>query len=334
MGSTTVSSQAGKPEWLDALRELIFKTISPSPSANNELYKSFLEAPFYGVHSSVDSDGGGTAGQDNEPKAAAISLLARGDVYYSTTKGSWILCQDGCADCAECLLQSKPSLKWTLRRRESAFNSSSQELQLTVVPQLDDSFHMRNLRRRSHVYVTLVPPPPPRPLQSSELAKSSAAGLKRAKLGGKRSIARGRGGLVKRTLVQGSKPLTRRRKQLLRVSSSLNLQQVSSRPDELCPSFSAGELEKAPPPGNATATATVTAPPDTGDRLSLLMLFEPTKPTISSDNESLSSELADVFPVGRGTSIRGNCHDSLSLLPTALLMLGYCFVRRIDAVAL
>ncbi|XP_008212065.1 uncharacterized protein LOC103317099 isoform X2 [Nasonia vitripennis] len=185
LGSRVSALGGGEPEWLDALREFIFKTISPSPSANIGLYKSFLEAPFYGAR------------RPSEPNAAAASLLARGDVHYSTAKGRWILCQEGCADCAECLLQSKPSLKWSLRRREPAFNSSSHELQLTVVPQLDDSFHMRNLRRRSHVYVTLLPQP----------AQSSA-----------------RPGLSKRS---AGPTLTRRGKRLLRVSP--RPRQVSSR---------------------------------------------------------------------------------------------------------
>ncbi|XP_076231285.1 uncharacterized protein LOC143177302 [Calliopsis andreniformis] len=143
--SAVQRSQSPKspPYWEHILREFVFKTISPPPPGNNHLYRRLLEAPFYGGPFPI------------VPNDVASVVLSRGDVYY-LPNGHWLFCQEGCADCEVCTVHTYPSVKWTLRRikRPSSHGPQRQDLQLTVIPQIDGSYHMNNLWPRSYVYVT------------------------------------------------------------------------------------------------------------------------------------------------------------------------------------
>ncbi|XP_053974180.1 uncharacterized protein LOC128874009 [Hylaeus volcanicus] len=131
------------PYWEYILREFVFKTISPPPPGNNDLYKRLLDAPLYGgPFPIVSSD-------------AASVVLSRGDVYY-LPNGHWLLCQEGCNDCEPCIEHTHPTVKWILRRikRLPSHGPARHDLQLTIVPQIDGSYHMSNLWPRSYVYVS------------------------------------------------------------------------------------------------------------------------------------------------------------------------------------
>ncbi|XP_017890369.1 uncharacterized protein LOC108631143 [Ceratina calcarata] len=142
---TSVSNQSfNVPSyWEHILREFVFKTISPPPPGNNRLYKSLLEAPFYAGPVPVVA------------KDASSVVLSRGDVYYQPND-RWLFCQQGCKDCDACLEQTHPVVKWVLRRikRVSSYGSNRHDLQLTIVPQIDGSYHMRTLWPQSYIYVT------------------------------------------------------------------------------------------------------------------------------------------------------------------------------------
>ncbi|XP_034195534.1 uncharacterized protein LOC117611627 [Osmia lignaria lignaria] len=136
-------SLAVQPYWEHMLREFVFKTISPPPPGNNRLYKRLLDAPFYaGPFPMVSND-------------VPSITLSRGDVYY-LPNGHWLFCQEGCISCEVCSEHTHPTVKWVLRRvrRYSTQGSSRHDLQLTIIPQTDGSYHMNNLWPRSYVYVT------------------------------------------------------------------------------------------------------------------------------------------------------------------------------------
>ncbi|XP_076647422.1 uncharacterized protein LOC143356004 [Halictus rubicundus] len=131
------------PYWEYILREFVFKTISPPPSSNINLYKRLLDAPLYGGPFPTGPNDGGSA------------VLSRGDVYY-LPNSNWLLCQEGCVDCEVCTEHTHPVLKWVLRRikRLPVHGQERQDLQLTLIPRIDGSHLMRSLWPRSHVYVT------------------------------------------------------------------------------------------------------------------------------------------------------------------------------------
>ncbi|XP_003705843.2 uncharacterized protein LOC100884006 [Megachile rotundata] len=134
-------SLSAQPYWEHILREFVFKTISPP--GNNQLYKRLLDAPFYaGPFPILSND-------------VSSVVLSRGDVYY-LPNGHWLFCQEGCIDCEVCSEYTHPIVRWVLRRlrRYSTQGSTRHDLQLTVIPQTDGSYHMRNLSPRSYVYVT------------------------------------------------------------------------------------------------------------------------------------------------------------------------------------
>ncbi|XP_031838694.1 uncharacterized protein LOC116429660 [Nomia melanderi] len=131
------------PYWDHLLRESVLKTISPPPSSNINLYKRLLDAPFYGGPFPVLS---------NDTDRV---VLSRGDVYY-LPNSNWILCQEGCVNCEVCADHTHPVLKWVLRRvkRRPWHGQPRQDFQLTLIPQKDGSYLMKNLWPRSFVYVT------------------------------------------------------------------------------------------------------------------------------------------------------------------------------------
>ena len=124
------------PYWQIILREFVFKTISAPPTHNDILYKKILEAPFYG-------------GPFPEPTNDENALISRGDVYH-TSDGRWILCQEGCVNCHSCTIEKNPTVKWSLKRvkRITSQGSPKWDLQLTVVPQVDENFH--NIRKSQY----------------------------------------------------------------------------------------------------------------------------------------------------------------------------------------
>ncbi|KAG7198005.1 hypothetical protein KM043_016230 [Ampulex compressa] len=141
--AVTQGSRNPRPYWEHMLREVVFKTFSPSPSGNYAMYKHLLEAPLYDGPLPVDS------------KDEVSLVLSRGDIYYMPND-RWVLCQESCTDCEACTRLKNPTAKWILRRikRHSSHGSSRYDLQITIIPQEDGSFHMRNLWPRSYVYVT------------------------------------------------------------------------------------------------------------------------------------------------------------------------------------
>ncbi|XP_017758276.1 PREDICTED: uncharacterized protein LOC108549420 [Eufriesea mexicana] len=131
------------PFWEHILRESVFRTISLAAPGNYQLYRRLLEAPFHGGPvPSISSD-------------ASSVILSRGDVHQ-LPNGRWLFCQQGCIDCGLCIDHTHPTVKWVLRgiKRVSSHGATRQDLQLTIVPQLDGSYHMRSLWPQSYVYVT------------------------------------------------------------------------------------------------------------------------------------------------------------------------------------
>lgn len=129
--------------WEHIIREFVFRTISPPPTGNYYLYRRVLEAPFYnGPFPIVSSD-------------ATNVVLSRGDVYHLPS-GHWLFCQQGCTECALCNDHTHSTVKWVLRRikRISSHGGTRHDLQVTIVPQIDGSYHMRSLWSQSYVYVT------------------------------------------------------------------------------------------------------------------------------------------------------------------------------------
>ncbi|EFN75944.1 hypothetical protein EAI_14063 [Harpegnathos saltator] len=133
------------PPWEYIVREIILKSVIPSPADADAPHRRPLDASFYGgpvaVYSSDDVN----------------VVLSRGNVYH-LLNGHWMLCQDGCVDCEPCVAQRNPSFKWALRRikRLPASDPPRHHLQLTITPQADAAghFHASNLWPNSYVYVT------------------------------------------------------------------------------------------------------------------------------------------------------------------------------------
>lgn len=151
LNSGAFGYQAETPYWEFILREFLFKTISPPPPANYDLYKRLLDAPFYRGPFP-------TSTVNDDDLAAARGLLSRGYVYH-LADGGWIICQEGCTDCDVCKdheTVTTPTVKWTLRRikRPVPFARPRYDLQLTVSPQADGTFHTKNLYTVPYVYVT------------------------------------------------------------------------------------------------------------------------------------------------------------------------------------
>lgn len=142
--STSNPSISTLSYWEQILRDSVFKTISPSPSCNHQLYKRLLEAPFYDGPFPIVSNS-----TDNSV------VLSRGHVYH-LPKGHWLFCQQGCTECGACVDHTHPTVKWVLRRikRISSHGATRHDLQLTIVPQIDGSYHTRSLWSQSYVYVT------------------------------------------------------------------------------------------------------------------------------------------------------------------------------------
>lgn len=129
--------------WEHIIREFVFRTISPPPTGNYHLYRRVLEAPFYNGPFPI------------APSDATDVVLSRGDVYHLPS-GHWLFCQQGCTECALCNDHTHATVKWVLRRikRISSHGGSRHDLQVTIVPQIDGSYHMRSLWPQSYVYVT------------------------------------------------------------------------------------------------------------------------------------------------------------------------------------
>ncbi|XP_018311409.1 uncharacterized protein [Mycetomoellerius zeteki] len=131
------------PPWEYMLREIILKSVGPSPLDTNAPHKRPLDASYYGGPVAVYSD---------DDKNV---ILSRGNVYH-LLNGHWILCQDGCVDCEPCAVQRNPIFTWILRRIKQPPNSIStrHDLQLTIMPQTSNHFHASNLWPNYYVYVT------------------------------------------------------------------------------------------------------------------------------------------------------------------------------------
>lgn len=131
------------PPWEYMLHEIILKSINPPLLNTNTPHKRPLDASFYGgpvdVYSNDDVN----------------VVLSRGDIYR-LANGRWILCQEGCVNCEPCAIHRNPLFKWILRRleRSSLSDPPQHDLQLTIMPQTDDRFYIRNTERNSYVYVT------------------------------------------------------------------------------------------------------------------------------------------------------------------------------------
>lgn len=127
------------------VREIILKSVIPSPADANAPHRRPLDVSFYGgpvaVYSSDDVN----------------VILSRGNVYH-LLNGHWMLCQDGCVDCEPCVAQRNPSFKWILRKvkRLPASDPAWHDLQLTIMPQEEGRFHASNLWPNSYVYVTFL----------------------------------------------------------------------------------------------------------------------------------------------------------------------------------
>lgn len=124
------------------LREIILKSVIPSPLNTNASYK-LPDASYYGGPVAVYSN-------DDENV-----ILSRGNIYR-LLNGHWMLCQDGCIDCEPCVLQRNPSFTWILRRIKQPSNSDAtrHDLQLTIMPQANDRFHASNFWPNYYVYMT------------------------------------------------------------------------------------------------------------------------------------------------------------------------------------
>ncbi|XP_011702549.1 PREDICTED: uncharacterized protein LOC105458729 [Wasmannia auropunctata] len=131
------------PPWEYMLREIILKSVAPSPLDANAPYKRPLDATYYGGPAAAYSDDGKNV------------ILSRGNVYR-LLNGHWMLCQDGCVDCEPCAVQRNPLFTWILRRIKQPPNSilARHDLQLTIMPQASDHFHASNLWPNYYVYVT------------------------------------------------------------------------------------------------------------------------------------------------------------------------------------
>ncbi|XP_011057139.1 PREDICTED: uncharacterized protein LOC105147666 [Acromyrmex echinatior] len=131
------------PPWEYMLREIILKSVSPSPLDTNAPYKRPLDATYYG---------GPVAAYSDDDKNV---ILSRGNVYH-LLNGHWILCQDGCVDCEPCAVQRNPIFTWILRRIKQPPNSipTRHDLQLTIMPQTSNHFHASNFWANYYVYVT------------------------------------------------------------------------------------------------------------------------------------------------------------------------------------
>ncbi|XP_018394849.1 PREDICTED: uncharacterized protein LOC108773513 [Cyphomyrmex costatus] len=131
------------PPWEYMLREIILKSVNPSPLDSNAPLKRPLDASYYG---------GPVAAYSDDDKNV---ILSRGNVYH-LLNGHWILCQDGCVDCEPCAVQRNPVFTWILRRIKQPPNSvaTRHDLQLTIMPQTSNHFHASNLRPNYYVYVT------------------------------------------------------------------------------------------------------------------------------------------------------------------------------------
>lgn len=131
------------PPWEYIVREIILKSVTPSPADASAPHRRPLDASFYG---------GPLAVYSNDDVNV---VLSRGNVYH-LPNGHWMLCQDGCVDCEPCVAQRNPPFKWVLRRvkRLPASDPPRHDLQLTIMPQADGHFHASNLWPNSYVYVT------------------------------------------------------------------------------------------------------------------------------------------------------------------------------------
>lgn len=131
------------PPWEYIVRDIILKSVTPSPADADAPHRRPLDASFYG---------GPVAVYSNDDVNV---VLSRGDVYH-LLNGHWMLCQDGCVDCEPCVAQRNPSFKWILRmvKRLSTSDPPRHDLQLTIMPQADGHFHASNLWPNSYVYVT------------------------------------------------------------------------------------------------------------------------------------------------------------------------------------
>lgn len=127
--------------WEYMLREIILKSVTPSPLDANVPHKRPLDVSYYG---------GPVAAYDDKD-----DILSRGNVYR-LLNGHWMLCQDECIDCEPCKVQRNPLFKWILQRIKKPPNSklSRHDLQLTIMPQANDHFHTGNLWPNYYVYVT------------------------------------------------------------------------------------------------------------------------------------------------------------------------------------
>ncbi|XP_032686010.1 uncharacterized protein LOC116851079 [Odontomachus brunneus] len=131
------------PPWEYIVREVILKSVTPSPADADVPHRRPLDASFYG---------GPVAVYSNDDVNV---VLSRGNVYH-LPNGHWMLCQDGCVDCEPCVAQRNPPFKWILRRVKQlpASDPPRHDLQLTIMPQADGYFHASNLWPNSYVYVT------------------------------------------------------------------------------------------------------------------------------------------------------------------------------------
>lgn len=125
------------------LREIIVKSVIPSPLDASVPHKRPLDASYYGGPIATSND-------DDEDV-----VLSRGNVYR-LLNGHWMLCQDGCIDCEPCKAQRNPLFTWILHRIKQLPNSklTRHDLQLTIMPQANDHFHVGNLSPNYYVYVT------------------------------------------------------------------------------------------------------------------------------------------------------------------------------------
>ncbi|XP_014486677.1 PREDICTED: uncharacterized protein LOC106750690 [Dinoponera quadriceps] len=130
------------PPWEYIVREIILKSVTPSPADAEAPHRRPLDASFYG---------GPVAVYSNHDENVTLS---QGKVYH-LLNGHWMLCQDGCVDCKPCVAQGNPSFKWVLRRlKRLPASNPRHDLQLTIMPQADRHFHTSNLWPNSYVYVT------------------------------------------------------------------------------------------------------------------------------------------------------------------------------------
>ncbi|KAL6257056.1 hypothetical protein P5V15_011991 [Pogonomyrmex californicus] len=128
--------------WEYMLREVILKSVTPSPLDASAPYRRPLDVSFYG---------GPMAAYSSDDENV---ILSRGNVYR-LLNGHWMLCQDGCVDCEPCTAQTDPLFTWILRRikRPPNSNPARHDLQLTIMPQANDHLHANNFWPNYYVYV-------------------------------------------------------------------------------------------------------------------------------------------------------------------------------------